>query len=63
MRDRKDTRGIKYTYYNGCFFYIASSQKQTGDFLTFNNLLTLFINIKIKDKTVFIKKTILIYIK
>ena len=26
MRDRKDTRGIKHTYYNGSlFFYIASS--------------------------------------
>ena len=25
MRDRKDPRGIKHTYYNGSFFYIASS--------------------------------------
>ena len=24
MRDRKDPRDIKHTYYNGCFFYIAS---------------------------------------
>ena len=25
MRDRKETRGTKYTHYNGCFFIIASS--------------------------------------
>ena len=25
MTDRKDMRGIKHTYYNGSFFYIASS--------------------------------------
>ena len=25
MRDRKETRGTKYTHYNGCFFNIASS--------------------------------------
>ena len=25
MRDRKDPRGIKHTYYNGSFFFIASS--------------------------------------
>ena len=25
IRDRKDRRGIKHTYYNGSFFYIASS--------------------------------------
>ena len=52
MRDRKDPRGIKHTYYNGSFFYIASSLKKTEDFSTFNYLFTLFKNIKTKDKTI-----------
>ena len=29
MRVRKDPRGIKHTYYNGSFFFIASSLKKT----------------------------------
>ena len=52
MRDRKNMRGTNYTYYISCFFDIASNQKQTGDFFTFNNLLTLSINMKTKDKTI-----------
>ena len=52
---RKDMRGSKYTYYNSCFFDIASNQKQTGDFSTFYNLFTLFLNMKTKDKTIHIQ--------
>ena len=52
MRDRKDPRGIKHTYYNGSFFFIASGYKKVEDFPTFNYLFTLFQNMKTKDKTI-----------
>ena len=52
MRDRKYPRGIKHTYYNGIFFYIASSLKKTEDFPTFKYFFTLFENMKTKDKTI-----------
>ena len=38
------------------FFCIASSLKQTEDFLIFNYLFTLFLNMKTKDKTIHILK-------
>ena len=44
MRDRKDMRGTKYTYYNGCFLIFLLVKKQTGNFPTFDNLFTLFIS-------------------
>ena len=46
--DHKYMKGTKYTYYNSCFFN-ASNEKQTGDFPNFDNLFTLFINMKTKD--------------
>ena len=52
MRDRKVPRGIKHTYYNGSFFFIASSLKKTEDFPIFNYLFTLFKNMKAKDKNI-----------
>ena len=54
-RDRKDTRGTKYTYYNGCFLIFLLFKSSLG-LSTFNNSFTLFINMKIKDKTMNIQK-------
>ena len=32
MRDRKDTRGTKYTYYNGCFLILLLIKSRLGTF-------------------------------
>ena len=53
MRDGKDMRDTNYTYYISCFLILLLIKR---DFSTFNNLLTLLINIKTKDKTRFINK-------
>ena len=68
MKDRKDMRGTKHTYCNGCFFILLLLKViQTGDISTFNNLFTLFINMKIKYKTICsihtLKERIIIYIE
>ena len=52
IRDRKDPRGIKHTYYNISFFYTAFSLKKTEDFPTFNYLFTLIKNMKTKYETI-----------
>ena len=51
LRDRKDSRGTNYNYYISCFL-ILLLLKVDRDFSTFNNLFTLFINMKTKDKTI-----------
>ena len=35
MRDRKDTRGTKYTYYNGCFLILLLVKSRLGTFPLF----------------------------
>ena len=54
-RYRKDTRGTKYTYYNGCFLIVLLVKSRLGTMGPFfNNVFTLFINMKTKDKTIHI---------
>ena len=55
-RDRKDTRGTKYTYYNGCFLILLLVKSRLGTFSLFKNLFNLFISMKTKDKTTHILK-------
>ena len=56
MKDRKDTRGTKYAYFNGCFFILLLVKSRLGsrDFPTFNYSFTLFINMKTKGKAMHI---------
>ena len=44
-------RGTEYTRYNICFLILLLIKSRLG-LPTFNNLLTLFINMKTKNKTV-----------
>ena len=59
LRDRKDPRDTKYTYYAMiAVFDIVSHWKIAGDFLTFNNLFTLLIVMKTKNKTLYYTHTL-----
>ena len=53
IRERKDTRGTKYTYYNDCFLILLLIKSKMGTFpLLTTCLLNLLIYMKTKDKTI-----------
>ena len=54
-RNRKDTKGSQNAYYNACLFILLLVKNRLGIFPFFNNLFTLFMNMKTKDKTVHIQ--------
>ena len=51
VRYCKDMRVTKYTYYNGCFLILLLIESRLGTF-PLNNLFTLFINMKTKEKNI-----------
>ena len=52
--ERKDTRSIKHTYYNGCFLILLLVKSRLRTFQLLTIRLLYFFNMKTKDKAVHI---------